>query len=127
MIERDILDAVTALHAQFPRLQIDNLVPERVKSPRNTFEQFLSDALANRGQVVRCLEWLALRPRSKTWCKTRDTYEYKHEVERWTGSWISHSSMLVAVQIAGLELRHNPDDPTTGLLKLKSDGLHNTP
>ncbi len=117
MNERNILDAVLALHGQFPELSTDHLQPDPRFPRPTTFEQFLNDALKNKEQVVKCLEWLELCRKVKTWSQS-DTYTFKHECEQWAGFWISHTSILVAAKIRGLELKHDKQRPWASPLRI---------
>ena len=69
-------------------------------------------------QVETCRAWLKACRVLKDFRAEQDTYNYKHEIETWSDGWVSHLSLLVAVQIAGLDMEVNPAREWAGLLRL---------
>jgi len=110
--------AVNELLEKFPFLTVDGLQPDRYERTRKPVQSILIDAVHNREQIDHCLAWLELCSRTRGFNRQHDTYRFKHEVERHVGEWVSHSSMLIAAQIAKLEMRHANERPWAAELKL---------
>ena len=110
--------AVNELLEKFPFLTVDGLQPDRYERTRKPVQSILIDAVHNREQIDHCLAWLKQCSHTKGFNRQHDTYRFKHEVERHIGEWVSHSSMLIAAQIAKLEMRHANDRPWAAELKL---------
>ena len=115
MTDNDIALAVIELKAAHPEMGIDRLGPNAYHTAPDPVEEIISEALRNGDQVQDCLDWLKLCPVIKTTNLMTDTYGFKHEVERWKGHWVSHTSLLVAVQMAGIPMRR---EGWVGLLPL---------
>ena len=113
--DNDIALAVIELKAEYPEMGIDRLGPDRYNTEPDDVERIIADVLRHADQVQDCLDWLKLCPINKATNKLVDTYGFKHEVERWKGHWISHTALLVAVQMAGVPMQR---DGWVGLLPL---------
>lgn len=115
--DHDIAAAVAALATRFPDLTVDGLRPTSGIAAL-PLANFVEDAIKYREHVTICVAWLSVCQKRETFRRHTDTYSYKHEVEADTGRWISHTAFLVAVELAGLEMKPNPERDWAGLLKL---------
>ncbi len=116
--ERDVIRAVSELRGRYPQLAVDGLQCAPKETCIASLEYIIEDALKHLDQVDECRRWLRSCPIRKTYNTLSDTYTYKHEVEAMTRRWVSHSSMLIAIQLEGLEMKQNPSRMWAGLLKL---------
>lgn len=113
----EVMAAVSRLKAKYPFMAVDKL--ESSNPP--PVDEVVVDVLRNLTQVEECAAWLSSCPKIKQYNQRYDTYNYKHEVERHTGHWISHTSLLVAIELAALDMTQDPTRPWAGLLKLGAD------
>ena len=113
-----IEEAVQALQEQFPTLTVDGLRPQGFREAPKPIQDILIDAMRNHEHIDQCIAWLALCPSSRGFNHKHDTYSFKHEAERHVGAWVSHSSMIIAAKIAGMELQESSDRPWAAELKL---------
>ena len=114
-----ISGAVAALHKRFPDLTGHGLChPTDVCTGEWTTADLIAEAERFPDQVKTCVKWLKKCLVLDGYRAEQDTYTYKHEVETWADEWIAHLSMLVAVQIVGLDMEVNPAREWAGLLKL---------
>jgi len=110
-----IWGAVKSLKDKYPHMAVDRLE----SANPDTADRIFADVVRNPSDVVACMEWLALCPRRNTYTLKFDTQQYKHEVELWRGGrWASHTSMMVAVELSGMDMKPDPARSWAGLLKL---------
>jgi hypothetical protein len=75
-------------------------------------EPELIDKGTDLGQVQACLNWLGTKTiTNKINRKIGNSYHLKHDVEAWAKEYISNSSFIAAVLIAGVPYRKYPGYP----------------
>lgn len=116
--EYQVIRAVESLRRKYPQLTIDGLQCAPREDCTATIQDIVTDAIKHLDHIDACRRWLAACPQRKTFNTTVDTYTYKHEVEGTARHWVSHASMIIAVEIEGFEMKPNPLRPWAGLLKL---------
>ena len=113
----DVAAAVGRLKAKYPLMAVDKLQADEPQ----TVDEIVVDVFCNLSQVEECALWLAQCHPVARFNRRQDTYSYKHEVERHAGHWLSHTSLLVAIELAELDMIQDPTRPWAGLLKLGAD------
>ena len=101
-------DAVRRLYGRFPRLSTHGLHPLNSDGVPDTVDDLVRYAQTHESTVWLCKFWLDQCPRVSGPRPGLDSYSYKHEVEELAGRWIPHFAMLVAAELAGLEMIPNP-------------------
>lgn len=114
---KHIRAAVSSLKAKYPLMAVDKLQADEPQ----TVDDITVDVFCNLSQVEECALWLAQCRRVAQFNRRQDNYSYKHEVERYAGHWVSHTSLLVAIELAELDMTQDPSRPWAGLLKLGAD------
>ena len=112
-----VLAAVESLKNKYPAMAVDKLEASKPQ----TVDEIAVDVFRNLAQVEECAAWLAACPQVKQFNRRYDTYSYKHEVERHVGHWVSHTSLLVAVELSDIDMEQDPTRTWAGLLKLGAD------
>lgn len=113
-----IVEAVLALKEAHPALCVDGLnrTVGEIGRDRPTVEAVTREALRFPEQIEASIKYLSMCSRTKGRRVWPDTYCLKHEVESFTGGWVSHTSFLVACQLDGWSIISSPDRSWAGRL-----------
>lgn len=114
-----VLDAIIALRNQFPGYTIDGIGPGPGDKVQASLDQIYCDALRHTHHFDMCNAWMDQCKFGKRFDRLHDTYTLKHEIEVLNPCrWVSHASLLIALQMRGIELKRNPDRPWAALIKV---------
>lgn len=86
---KEVAAAVGRLKVKYPLMAVDKLQADEPQ----TVDEITVDVFGNLAQVEECALWLAQCRTVAQFNRRQDTYSYKHEVERYAGHWISHTSL----------------------------------
>lgn len=104
------------------------VLDERRKSPAAISEDFARGRemlLSDRGlqEVAICASWLELQQPIKTIVRDRTSYGYKHDVEKWSGEYVSNGALIAAALGMGLDFKQDHPGSPNVMLNLSKKQL----